>query len=701
MAKVGIIGIGQPNSVGYELCKELFRTYIPKEENKIDEIVLFNRSFDKSEALLESINHSVSEESSLKEIYGDGTYRLEDDSLKLVFEKKGVMIPAMRTLEGIVAMVKDEEDVMVICFEATKNWLEWLRNAPVTERQNIRKYLLWSNLPGILKIGEAIRKFEERSGSHKAHKLVVTNPPCYLTYALWVSCGCKEENASRFSGYAAIDGKRLHEILKEIIGIIMPEFEIERVISGKTINPISNCFTAGEHGPNSIVLWNFIRIGGVPFEDIRWEDYAEREMLKKEIKERTNKEFLNDLEKYGGKTTEKVVPSLAETVWSILTGNCSRIFTNGMFVKIGEDYRVLLWPLVYRNGRAEAVLNAGLSEIESKALPTISDLEQCLGEDEQRQFNDVLKRMEDLYREVIWCISDENTLEKKVEESKRIFNSRYILLQNFCQKFLDSLLEICPRQDYLYIECENLLYGITYAKEDVLQFISDIKKLENHPEFEYIGMFISALINKIAKENELYEIDLRDISKRINYLGFRNKKAYLKIFGKLGHFTGAECEGGIIEIIDEDILKRWDELKRKSFEKRGWKYSWEDLLKEKDYSVLDQTGKGQIDGSIIVRGVERDFGAASQRGGFHGALFMRDYSGYEKTGGELKVECTHDCFCFSMKGGHAEAYYVCGRLCKNMEKGTVMVHIIRHESCLPPETRKEAHVVVKQILSKK
>jgi len=678
MAKVGIVGIGQPNSVGYELCKELFRTYMPKEENKIDEIVLFNRSFDKSEALLESINHSVNEESSLKEIYGDGTYGLKDDSLKLVFEKKGVIIPAMRTLEGIVARVKDEEDVMVICFEATKNWLEWLKNAPASERQNIRKYLLWSNLPGILKIGEAIRKFEERSGSHKAHKLVVTNPPCYLTYALWASCSCKEEDVGKFSGYAAIDGIRLHEILKEMISRVMPEFEVERVIGGRMINPISNCFVAGEHSSNSVILWNLIKIGGVPFMDIRLEDYVEPERLKDEIKEKTSKEFLNDLEKYGGKTTEKVVPSLAETVWSILVGNYSKIFTNGMIVKIGESYKVIVWPLVYRNGRAEAVLNTG--EIGSKALPTISDLEQCLGENERKRLNDVLIRMESLYREVIECISDESALKRRVEQSKRIFNSKYILLQNFCQKFLDDQIDKYFDAVELYMQSENLLFGIKYEREDVLEFISNIRRFEGHPKFPSIGVFISVLINKIAKENELYEIDLKKVQKRINYIGYKNKNAHLKIYGKLGSYTGALCNGGRIEIIDEDLLDKWEELKKKALENKGFAHSWDALIPQSKLTTGSYTGAGQMGGEIIVRGAEGDCSAKGQEGGMHKALFVRAYAGYEKKGGVLTAECAYHNLCTGMEGGEVYVKYVCGQYGARAIGGYLEIEIAREES---------------------
>lgn len=135
-----------------------------------------------------------------------------------------------------------------------------------------------------------------------------------------------------------------------------------------------------------------------------------------------------------------------------------------------------------------------------------------------------------------------------------------------CEEFLETYDKFLQKQtdsDYkaAYSIGEELAKEIKYAKLDVEELSQKIKeetlnyswqpRIESkNKERRYLGIYISALINKVIKEDDIITLKL---NLELEAIGMRLKRGTLITQGNVGNYLGSEMEGG--EIVAEGRVK--------------------------------------------------------------------------------------------------------------------------------------------------
>lgn len=116
------------------------------------------------------------------------------------------------------------------------------------------------------------------------------------------------------------------------------------------------------------------------------------------------------------------------------------------------------------------------------------------------------------------------------------------LLKGF-EKFLE---EEC--HDFDEIIVDEIATEIDYSTYDIQAFCNELPKYENHEKFFRTGFYLTALVNKIIKENERITLKLPETDPKVWYLGHEFDKGRLVIHGDTGCETGHWMWGGIMKI---------------------------------------------------------------------------------------------------------------------------------------------------------
>jgi len=128
-----------------------------------------------------------------------------------------------------------------------------------------------------------------------------------------------------------------------------------------------------------------------------------------------------------------------------------------------------------------------------------------------------------------------------LQEPKEEINPNAIeeLLKS-CKKFLEK------EQNLPFSRCyelgEELANEIKYNKKDLEKLSQEITITEKD---KYLGLYLSALVNKIIKEKEMITLKL---DKKWDCLGAYLRKGILEIDSNIGNETGCEMTGGKIII---------------------------------------------------------------------------------------------------------------------------------------------------------
>ncbi len=98
-----------------------------------------------------------------------------------------------------------------------------------------------------------------------------------------------------------------------------------------------------------------------------------------------------------------------------------------------------------------------------------------------------------------------------------------------------------------YNSCLPQVQIIKHSSVDVREFSIELKRYEKLIDRSpgILGIFISALVNSC--EEESLEVVTEHLNKKLNFLGFKNKKN-LTIKGSTGYYAGKDMESGVLTI---------------------------------------------------------------------------------------------------------------------------------------------------------
>jgi glutamate synthase domain-containing protein 3 len=94
------------------------------------------------------------------------------------------------------------------------------------------------------------------------------------------------------------------------------------------------------------------------------------------------------------------------------------------------------------------------------------------------------------------------------------------------------------------------LEGLVYTLSDVTIFTAMIsgKKFTDKANYWTSGIFVSAAVNKIIKENETVKLDFASLGVPADCIGFRLKYGKILVLGNAGDYLGEHMSGGEIII---------------------------------------------------------------------------------------------------------------------------------------------------------
>lgn len=116
-----------------------------------------------------------------------------------------------------------------------------------------------------------------------------------------------------------------------------------------------------------------------------------------------------------------------------------------------------------------------------------------------------------------------------------------ILLES-CELFLQK--QKSHSLEGSYLTGMKIAEGIMYNKHSLEELSKKLPILEENEEME-LGIYLSALANKIIKRNE--EITLH-LKKNFSWIGFRLPKGSLTIIGNTNNYTGAYMKKGKLTV---------------------------------------------------------------------------------------------------------------------------------------------------------
>lgn len=144
----------------------------------------------------------------------------------------------------------------------------------------------------------------------------------------------------------------------------------------------------------------------------------------------------------------------------------------------------------------------------------------------------------------------EGNMDKKTEdlmiEPKIIFS--YDKVESMlagCETFLIGKDNVI---DLRYGTAENIVKEIEYSKNELQSFCEQLKMFESCLHFLCAGTYLSALINKIIKEDEEIVLHLSHLEKKLERIGSFFSKGNLIVYGN-GHSNAGELmRGGQVRI---------------------------------------------------------------------------------------------------------------------------------------------------------
>jgi len=97
----------------------------------------------------------------------------------------------------------------------------------------------------------------------------------------------------------------------------------------------------------------------------------------------------------------------------------------------------------------------------------------------------------------------------------------------------------------------------SYNIKTIEEFCRRLKEFEKEKYFDYAGLYISALINAIAKDKDIIWLDFSKLEKKIDFIGADiDKDIIINVRGSVGHYLGIWMKKGKIIIEEGDVGNR-------------------------------------------------------------------------------------------------------------------------------------------------
>jgi len=609
--RVGIIGIGGPNSVGYELGIKLYnecsRAGIP------EGLLMYNRppeikgkllkehpelreELHKGHVFLEKMDEDLAFGSLCDVFRVPKTGRIinENDFWEMCYEnktaEKNIFARAYKEKDGLDYLLKETDSpysVVVLSFEAAKGWYEWMDSdsTPPEKKVQIRRYLYYHNVTGAIEFAEALVRYaKDNKRPHQAHKIVVTNPPCRIMETIRMAAGKAAGPASKFSAYAAVDERRIFKEIYKRIKERKEYAQIQREYGGEIHYPLKNMFPGGRHAGNilipgqerilnSTILWSAMIVGGLHFYDF-FRGYPRLEQFKEDIERSAYGEFLKDLKKYGGRTTHMIIPTLSEIILDIMSNKefsefNKHAYTMGTVFKMPGTRQefTFVWPVMYKEGHAWPFLEFDPLDVknnikyEDGKVPEVQDfkfIENGLRTDEVSKCyeicDDTVKPEID---ETSEFLENPKRMKRVVGRHKNIFVIKgkfrpIISLDQLLSHYEKFLKTDIPDYCESYEHAMKMISNGCYDPNEVVNFIDELDRFEKSDNFHMTGSFISAMINNIYEPNLNLTLNLSPY-RRIDGVGMYNR-ADLIIKGDLGNAAAMYMRDG--SVIGENTLNQ-------------------------------------------------------------------------------------------------------------------------------------------------
>jgi hypothetical protein len=714
---VGIIGIGgaAKNSIGYALANAL---YYECHETGIPELIaLYNRPVNnpyRAVDFLNSMMNDIRSRKQLRNVFGNpkenGIIKNEDNSQELVYKhgSRKIAARACPTLDDLLGQTDSSECVVVVSYDAASGWYDWLKQASPEEKVKVRQYLYAHNLEGAVEVGEALKRHCEKTGhAHQAHKVVVTNPPCRITDTIRIAAGQGAGPGSLYSAYAARDKDRIYEIIKTAIrpeGKYNLRMPLEDEDRGKIINQIRHTFPVGRHAGSSAILWSAMWFAAQRFYEFSFESrLVDREDFKRYIAEESKKAFLNELEAYGGRTTEMIVPTLTEVVLNILNDDDAEELearSIGVVFKMpgSEEEFTFLWPTVHVKRRTMPFIRFEYREEENIGLePETHDFGALVGdlisrEDERKDCYDTCDSIAEEHKETGLLVKNPEERRKFIEAHKDCFKIKkpdspgVYIPPVVVETSLDDLVRLLGvfLEKELYEDSYDGAYDIIKnlgcSAEHISQLVKQLEEFLDKESFSTAGYFISALVNKSAGENisldfeKLEGIDglgtCLDIGSRTlalrgkfnNYVLSHMRSGLAVIRGTVENSCAEYTEGGICEIYGN----------AGDFFAKGMSGGRLSLIGD----ARQYAGQGMKGGLLQIKGKAGDYALQEQQSGkaeFHGGA-ANNACERQKGGEAVFFKPVRDYACCDKEDGLANFANGAGKFIANGQKnGTTIV----------------------------
>lgn len=155
---------------------------------------------------------------------------------------------------------------------------------------------------------------------------------------------------------------------------------------------------------------------------------------------------------------------------------------------------------------------------------------------------------------------------KQLMEGPKILTGQAMLRES-CMTFLEKQTIL---RDYseMYNLAEEIAEKTVYTKDDLEDLSQEIAAPSKHNwykedlneeeriekgilyenEHSYLGLYLSALVNKIIKEDDVIRLAMNDL--KLEGLGAYLKKGFLRIEGSTRFYTGFKMQGGTL-IVEE------------------------------------------------------------------------------------------------------------------------------------------------------
>jgi len=253
-------------------------------------------------------------------------------------------------------------------------------------------------------------------------------------------------------------------------------------------------------------------------------------------------------------------------------------------------------------------------------------------------------------------------LEKDLDENvKRLLKEPKIKSYNpvIVEELLDLSKEFLQTRKGFYQNWYNqaikLTRGIRYSLKDV-EGLSRKIRVENEKSRD-LGMYLSALINKVITENDKITLTLEE---KLNFIGTYQEKGTITVEGDANDHTGYGMKGGKITVKGdaEYYTGRWMQggeltVKGNTNNYTGYGMKGGKITVKED--VDNHTGYGMKGGKITVKGN------------------TNNYTGYGIEGGELIVEGdANDHTGSSMEGGKLIVRGKIASISDYFKKGTII-----------------------------